>query len=208
MFLRTDLDPSKTFFDAPTVNDTDFDLYTKVKTVFCHLHTKSKVKNVQRDPEDALESITIIRNDSIEKRFALKTGELKMKGVLGVDGKVEELLLFHGTNPDVVKNIVKNNFKEEFLKRSKWGKGFYLTDYPCNALRYGPSLLVCKVLIGKCQEICFDQQTAADDIPEGFDSKKLDQQGKGKGPLKGWMYVIRDPDQIKPVALIKLKLVQ
>ena len=116
------------------------------------------------------------------------------RGLLGVDGKVEELLLFHGTKHDVVKNIIKNNFKEEFLKRAKWGKGFYLTEYPSHALEYGPSLLVCKVLIGKCKEVSLNQQNAANDIPKEFDSKKLNQ--NGNGTLDGWIYVIKDPDQL------------
>ena len=193
----------KTFVDSPPEGDTDHELYTKVKAVFCHLHNKSRVQNIRGPPENALESITIIKNDVIENRYNMKMGEFELRGVLGVDEKVEELLLFHGTNHDVVKNIIKTNFREEFLKRAAWGKGFYLTEYPANALGYGPSLLVCKVLIGRCKEICFDQHKAASNIPKEFDSKKLNQEGNG--PLDGWMYVIKDPDQIQPVALIKLR---
>lgn len=195
----------KKFLDPPPDGDPYQELYTRVETVFCNLHNKSRVQKIQGDPGDALESITIIRNDVIENRYNTKMGEFRAKGILGVDGNVEELLLFHGTKPDVdvVKNIIKTNFKEEFQKRAAFGKGFYFTEYPSIALVYGPSLLVCKVLLGKCKKTSFGKMQAKQNIPNGFNSKKINEERNG--PLNGLMYVIKDADQIKPVALIKLR---
>ena len=82
----------KTFLDPPPEGDANQELYTKVKTVFCHLHNKSRVQTIQGDPENALESITIIQNNVIEDRYNTKMGEFGTKGILGVDGNVEELL--------------------------------------------------------------------------------------------------------------------
>ena len=117
--------------------------------------------------------------------------------------KVEELLLFHGTNHDVVKNIIKTNFREKFLRRAAYGKRIL----PDGVSKQCPWLWIILAgvqgLIGRCKEVCFEQNKATSNIPKEFDSKKLNQEGSG--PLDGWIYVIKDPDQIQPVALIKIR---
>ena len=78
-----------------------------------------------------------------------KDFEEKRRG-LNKDGKVKELLLFHGTDTSNVDSIVENNFSIDALpyqrkKKMAFGRGVYMSEHPQIALSYGDTLLLCRV---------------------------------------------------------------
>ena len=190
-----------------------YDFNNGIKTIFLHLYNKKKVTEI-KDPEEAIESLKIVKNLALEEKFTKKKQELLAEAQAEYDEapKEELMVLFHGTSEDSLRGIIKDGFQAEakpvfkvtdVQKRTKmkaYGPGFYLTEYPSKALQYGNALVVCKVLLGNCQPFKKDDWIAKLPIQAGYHSKKI-----GQGSLDGWIYVVRESSQILPVGIITLK---
>ncbi len=62
-----------------------------------------------------------------------------------------ELYMFHGTNDENVDDILKNNFDLGKAQLGTYGTGIYFCRSPNVSLRFGRSLILCKVLLGRAQ---------------------------------------------------------
>lgn len=115
-------------------------------------------------------------------------------------GATKELFVFHGTMEDNLIGIVKSNFLIEATptsgrqKRNAFGTGFYFSESPSKALQYGNALIVCKVLLGNCQELPSDRD-ARQEIPGHFDSRSI---------RNGRIIIVKNSDQILPYSIITL----
>ncbi|XP_069972765.1 protein mono-ADP-ribosyltransferase PARP12 [Penaeus vannamei] len=125
--------------------DPESDEYEKVITILKSDTWKDKVQRIQRN-----------QNPYLWKTFQLRKEEMITQ--YGDEASVKMTDLFHGTNPDIVRNICKENF--DFRLHGKntghiWGKGSYFGNDitfcyrycrpDSNRLKY---LIVAKVLVG------------------------------------------------------------
>ncbi|XP_013775656.1 uncharacterized protein LOC106460493 [Limulus polyphemus] len=120
-------------------------------------------------------------------------------------GCAEEILAFHGTPSNNVKEIVKNNFKLEKLgantgNMGAYGAGIYFSEFPTVSLFYGKGLLLCKVLLGKSYKC--DNTMAGAPLQLGYDShiNQTDEDGRGK------VIVVFNPNQILPCYVINFEI--
>ena len=81
-------------------------------------------------------------------------------------GKVEEVLLFHGSAHESIEGIALNNFKltsapltGERSKAMLFGTGLYFSELPYVSLVYGSGLVLCKVLTGDSRQYFPDGST-------------------------------------------------
>ena len=92
----------------------------------------------------------VVRQKTLDTFNSKKRFFEENKRGLNGDGKVEELLLFHGTDASKIDSIVENNFDIDALpkqrkKRMAYGRGVYMSKYPHIALGCGDTLLLCRV---------------------------------------------------------------
>ena len=165
----------------------------------------------QEDGENCeIENIFKINNSFISDIFNDASSEMERK----LRGKPREELLFHGTSDQAIASIVKNNFDtsaspidldfhgEMRQKRSYYGKGIYLSSYSGVALMYGNNILVCKVILGKCETIGMNESPSViREIPEEYDSRKVTQ-NDGKD---AHVCVVKEAHHILPYCVITLK---
>merc|ERR1711923_147256 len=109
---------------------------------------------------DAIESITYIENDESTMQYEEQRKLFKQQGKVNKDGKVDEMLLFHGTAISSLDNILASNFvvdaipvqqncmNETRKKTMMFGRGVYFSEMPSVSLMYGNGLLLCKVMLG------------------------------------------------------------
>jgi len=166
-----------------------------------------KILNVN----DAIESITYIENEDSKKEYEKQKELFRQRGNLDKDGKVEELLLFHGTVTANLSSIVTNNFdinaipqqlnteNEQRKKVMMFGKGVYFSELPAVSLMYGNGLLLCKVLPGK-SEAFRPQGSPPSEISDRFDSREV-----LSPDCEGVIHVIKSSSQILPYCVIQLK---
>ena len=160
---------------------------------------------------DAIESITYIENKQSSAAYEIQKEIFKKEGKLGNNGKVEEMLLFHGTAVSSVIRILTTNFILDALPQQKnvqhekrkktmmFGRGVYFSELPAISLMYGNGLILCKVLPGKC-DVFKPQGVAPPDIPEDFDSREVLSNSE-----QGVIHVVKKPAQILPYCVIQLK---
>ena len=163
------------------------------------------------NPSDAIESIFYIENKQSSTAYEMQKEIFKQAGKLGKNGKVEEMLLFHGTAVSSVESILTSNFLVDALPQQKniqqekrkktmmFGRGVYFSELPAISLMYGNGLLLCKVLPGKC-DVFKPQGVAPPEIPEEFDSREVLSNSE-----QGVIHVVKKPSQILPYCVIKLK---
>lgn len=162
---------------------------------------------------DAIESITYIENNDSTAAYEKQKDLFKEQGKLNEDGKVDELLLFHGTAVSSIDSILSTNFivdsipqqrnsqNEQRKKTMMFGKGIYFSELPAISLMYGNGLLLCKVLPGKT-EVFQPQGVAPGDIPEEYDAREVQATASDN---QGIIHVIKTPAQILPYCVIQLK---
>ena len=160
---------------------------------------------------DAIESITYIENDEAMVKYEKQRELFKEQGKVNDQGKVDELLLFHGTAVASLDNILSSNFvldaapiqqnsnQETRKKTMMFGKGVYFSEMPSVSLMYGNGLVLCKVMLGSC-EVFRPQGISPPDIPDEFDSREIQATDK-----LGVIHVVKNPIQILPYAVIQLK---
>eukprot|EP00092_Neocalanus_flemingeri_P054448 GFUD01064117.1.p1 GENE.GFUD01064117.1~~GFUD01064117.1.p1 ORF type:complete len:696 (+),score=180.27 GFUD01064117.1:93-2180(+) len=154
---------------------------------------------------DAIESITYIENKELTETYE------KEKDLFKKQGKVEEMLLFHGTAVASLDSILTSNFivdalpqqlntqNEQRKKTMMFGRGVYFSELPAISLMYGNGLLLCKVLPGNC-EILKPQGAPPSEISEEFDSREVQSNSS-----QGVIHVVKSPAQIMPYCVIQLK---
>ena len=100
---------------------------------------------------DAIASIEYVLNQKTLKTFnAKKKFFHDNKRGLNSEGKVKELLLFHGTDTGNIDSIMENNFAIDAVPNHKtkamvYGRGVYMSEHPEIAYSYGDKLLLCRV---------------------------------------------------------------
>ena len=94
---------------------------------------------------DSIECIWYIENDNLISNYNKQKELFKNQGKVNDRGEVEEILLFHGTHPCNLENIVNSNFKLDAVpvqkisdktrqKKMKYGKGIYFSELPSVSL--------------------------------------------------------------------------
>ena len=92
----------------------------------------------------------VVNPKTLKTFNAKKQFFLENKRGLRVDGKVKELLLFHGTDSGNLDSIMENNFNIDTVpshkkKKMIYGRGVYMSEHPEIAFNYGHKLLLCRV---------------------------------------------------------------
>ena len=97
------------------------------------------------------------------KNAKLEEGFLARKEKFEVEGKgKEEVFLWHGTDPSAMEPILRDNFDIESApvqpelgagrkKKMQFGRGIYFSEVPTVSLMYGNTLILCRVVLGACQ---------------------------------------------------------
>merc|ERR1711915_994892 len=150
-----------------------------------------------------LDSIVHFSNPDLEKDFENQRQLFETEGKVDKYGNVSELLLFHGTTNENINKIVKSNFCIDNLpinrgKLMLFGKGVYFSELPGVSLMYGESILLCKVLLGKCQKY-YPNGLTPPEIPEEFDSRVIVREGLDV------VTVVKKPSQILPFCIVNIK---
>merc|ERR1711892_1403916 len=158
------------------------------------------------------ESITYIENKELTSAYEKQKDELKQQGKVDENGKVEELLLFHGTAVSSLDSILSTNFivdalpkqknvnNEERKKTMMFGRGIYFSELPAISLMYGNGLLLCKVVPGNCEVYKPQQGVPPCEISEEHDSREVQATDS-----QGVIHVVKSPAQILPYCVIQLK---
>ena len=98
-----------------------------------------------------------IKNAKLEEDFEAQKEKFEDEGK-----GTEEVLLWHGTNPSALEPILRNNFDIESApvqpelgegrrKKMVFGRGIYFSEVPTVSLMYGNTLILCRVVLGACQ---------------------------------------------------------
>lgn len=160
---------------------------------------------------DAIDSITYIENDETTSKYEEQRDLFVKEGKVNDTGKVEEMLLFHGTAVASLENILSSNFMLDALplqvntqnetrkKTMMFGRGIYFSEIPAISLMYGNGLLLCKVMLGRC-EAYKPQGSTPQDIPAHFDSREVK-----SFENEGVIHVVKNSAQIMPYCVIRLK---
>merc|ERR1712126_125273 len=152
---------------------------------------------------DALESIVYVKNKTIEVEFNEQKAKFSRQVKVDKYGKVPEYFLFHGTANENINIIIEDNFDichnpDDRSKSMLFGRGVYLSQLPGVSLMYGEGLLMCKVILGKCQKYYPNGQTPPP-IPDGYDSRIVIKDGMEV------VCVVKNPSQILPYSIINIK---
>jgi len=152
---------------------------------------------------DSLDSIVHINNQDLERKYESQRQLFENEGKVDKYGNVPELLLFHGTTNENINKIVVDNFNIDNLPMNRgklilFGKGVYFSELPGVSLMYGESLILCKVLLGKCQKY-YPNGLTPPEIPEEFDSRVIIREGLEV------VTVVKKASQILPFCIVNIK---
>jgi hypothetical protein len=92
-----------------------------------------------------------VRNEELEEGYSVQKAEIIQKR-----GEVKEKMLYHGTNEDSARVIIRDGFLPSANRRSVFGKGSYFARDAIYSKHYAPPsdisdvsyLLLCSVLVG------------------------------------------------------------
>ena len=152
---------------------------------------------------DSLDSIVHINNPDLERDYNVQKQLFENQGKVDKYGMVPELLLFHGTTNESINKIADDNFLIDNLPMNRgklmlFGKGVYFSELPGVSLMYGESLILCKVLLGKCQKY-YPNGLTPPEIPDEFDSRVII-----RGGLEV-VTVVKKASQILPFCIVNIK---
>ena len=155
------------------------------------------------EPWNALNSVVYIRNPKLETQFEAMKSKFKTDGKVNAFGDVEETMVFHGTSNENLNQIIENNFSLDHLPTDKekltfFGRGIYFSPLPGVSLMYGTGLLLCKVILGKCERY-YPNGSLPPEIPEGYDSRVIMRDGEEI------VTVVRQPAPILPYCCLNIK---
>ena len=172
---------------------------------------KKTVRSREEGENCEIENIFKINNKCISDRYNDALKEMRIKS--GWREPREELW-FHGTSDKAIASIIKNNFDvearpndlgvlgEQRPKRALYGKGIYLSGSSETALLYGNIIIVCKVILGKSENINFDEVSVNNrDIPTEYDSRILTHKNK----VEGQICIVKETHRVLPYCVITLK---
>ena len=124
------------------------------------------------------------------------------------EGKeTREMFLFHGTAVANIDSILRENLSLEVSSEDKhkerrrvFGEGIYFSEMPAVSLMYGNGLILCKVLLGSCQQFNPLPEAKQPEIPQSFDSREV-------RALDGSsvIHVVKKPSQVLPYCVVQLK---
>ena len=189
------------------MNNKDFMQYLLTIKTFHQNIDKSSNNDLPRKKVmnhwDALDSIVCVKNRSNEDAFNEQKIKFSREGKVDKYGKVPEYFLFHGTANENINMIIEDNFvinhnPSDRSKAMLFGRGIYLSELPGVSLMYGEGLLMCKVILGKCQKY-FPNGGTPPPIPEGYDSRIVIKNGMEV------VCVVKDPSQILPYSIVNIK---
>ena len=152
---------------------------------------------------DAVSRFDYVINPLLEEAYA------NQKEIFREEGKnMTEVFLFHGTAVANLDSILKDNLSLSFSpeqqegkeKKRVFGEGIYFSEMPAVSLMYGNGLILCKVLLGNCEQFTPQPLPNQPEIPEGFDSREVKAM-EGSSVI----HVVRKPSQILPFCVIQLK---
>ena len=154
------------------------------------------------NPEDAVSSFDFIKNPGLEDAYD------KQKEIFKKEGKkTREVYLFHGTAVANIDSILEENLSPNFAsehrgmdKKTAFGKGIYLSQYPAVSLMYGNGLILFKVLLGNCELFTPKPLSEQGEIPEIFDSREV-KAADGSSVI----HVVKKPSQVLPYCVVQLK---
>ena len=184
--------------------DEDSPVYKQLSDYF-----KRSLKSREEGENCEIENIFKVNNESLSDDYAEASKELEKK----LGEKPREELLFHGTSEKAVASIIKDNFNMHEIpndsgfdgvqrpKRSQYGKGIYFTSSSAKSLLYGNVIIVCKVLLGKCEINSYDKIENQKEIPAEYDSRRLFH----KDDKENYICIVKDIDHINPSFVITLK---
>ena len=159
------------------------------------------------NPSGAIAYIEYIKNPELEKQYTAQK-EMFMRE----NKDAQEALLFHGTAVSCVDSILTSNFLVEHApaqqagrsevraKKMMFGRGVYFSEMPAVSLMYGNGLILCKVLLGQCEELRPVSGRMEADMSDMVDSRRV-----VAGRDTGVIHVVRRPAQILPYCVIHLK---
>jgi len=152
---------------------------------------------------DSLDSIVHINNQDLERNYENQRQLFENEGKVDKYGNVPELLLFHGTTNENINKIVEDNFNIDILPMNRgklmlFGTGVYFSELPGVSLMYGESIILCKVLLGKCQKY-YPNGLTPPEIPEDFDSRVIIREGLEV------VTVVKKASQILPFCIVNIK---
>jgi len=161
-------------------------------------------RRVTRAAWQSIKSVVHLTNPGLSQQFEVERERMLKEGKVDEHGLVRETLLFHGSENENINIIVEENFSVGHKpgggreKAMLFGRGLYMSPLPGVSLMYGDTLLLCKVLLGKCQTY---QPTGAPppEIPEEFDSRVIMRDGIAV------VIVLKKPQQILPFCIINVK---
>ena len=158
-------------------------------------------RKVVSSPWDSLHSVTHIDNGDQAKLFEEKKKEFLEEGKVDEFGSVRETFLFHGSSMESINKIVEGHFDIDCRGdqgRMLFGRGVYFSHLPGLSLMYGEGLLLCKVLLGKC-EVFHPQGQTPPAIPDHYDSREVMRDGLAV------INVVSSVKQILPYCIINVK---
>jgi len=166
--------------------------------------SESLPRRVCRAPWQSIKSVVHLTNPALSRQFEAERARLLKERKVDEHGLVRETLLFHGSENEKINIILEENFRVDQQpgggreKAMLFGRGVYMSPLPGVSLMYGETLLLCKVLLGKCQTY---QPTGAPppEIPEEFDSRIIMRDGMAV------VIVLKKPQQILPFCILNVK---
>ena len=166
---------------------------------------KKCLKKIQ-NKADCIDYISFITNNKNISKYNKSKQKFWNLGHVNDNGEVEEQLLFHGTAESSVASICVHNFNLDSCpretsrpKRSLFGEGLYFSSIPTFSLKYGPMLILCKVLPGKIEKFRKGDQKVPN-IPDNYDSREVLLEGCDRLIL-----VAKQSEQILPYCIIHIK---
>ena len=99
---------------------------------------------------NSVQSVEHICNPKTLENYNAKKQAFKEAGKVNIEKKVQEILLFHGTDAANIDSILKEGFNVDFnpkhkSKMQRYGRGIYVAEHPEMAFMYGNIILLCKV---------------------------------------------------------------
>lgn len=135
-------------------------------------------RKVTARPWESLRSVVHLTNQKLARQFEEQREKFWREEKLTEHGRVEEILLYHGSSPENIDKIASSGFcldsEPEDGGRRKlmlFGRGVYLSPLPGVCMMYGEALLLCRVLLGRCEKY-FPNGAPPPPLAEHFDSRK------------------------------------
>jgi hypothetical protein len=182
--IKTNVKSTRTF----DINNPYESHYRNAESHFLRMLRNVAVNGVNR-VNWQIESIDIVYNAALQKRFDKKKAEFVKKN------KGDEVLAFHGTRKASVESILKENLSMKYAVGQAHGPGIYFSEFPDTSLGYGDGgLLLFRVLPG-------EEYKDGGNKPAKFDSKKVGGNVEGFGN----MLIVEDSSQFVPYARYHFK---